>query len=101
MTDWQRTLDVSDVWDQVSDGEISVPAFAGMVATRLKRLKPFADHIVENEKLELVDQFESMSEDSTSDFDDFDLVWNELYEWGDTSLDNRFNGKKVCWIKIF
>ena len=28
----------------------------------------------------------------------FDYVMSDLYDWGDTSLDNKFGGVKMCWI---
>lgn len=100
MAQWMRTLDLSDKWELANEGEIATHEMAGVVATRLKSLKPFSDVGVDEERLEIADEFQDLSEDADADFDAFNFIMARLYDWGDTQLSGGFfDAKKVCWIK--
>lgn len=96
MANWQRTLDVKDVWE--SD---DISLIAKTAADKLRQLAPFSEKSVEEERLFLADKLELLSKDTDITPYDFDLIWREVYDWGDTSMDSNWNGKKVCWIKTF
>lgn len=102
MTDWQRTLDVSEAWQQAKNDEIDVQKLAARVADKLEALMPLSDEEIEEDRLSLVSEFRELSE--STDFitiEDFDSLWDSLYDWADMSLDSHWNGKKVCWVKTF
>jgi hypothetical protein len=97
MANWQRTLDVSDVWD---DGDI--PTIAKLAADRLEKIDPFPEGSDEEEtRLDLIEELREVADDPEASPRDFDYVWEHVYDWADTSLDGNWNGKKVCWIKTF
>lgn len=99
MANWQRTLDVKDVWDS-GDNRLIVRT----AASRLKNLVPFPESLwptIEARRLELVEELEDLSDDPETTTRDFDYVWSDLYDWADTSLDDKWNGMKVCWVKTF
>lgn len=98
MANWQRTLNLSDVWKKAKEREITAKELAIIIiANRLKRLREFNDEEIDMEKEELINRFEFFEEDGS--YNDLDYYLNALYNWGDISLDNIFGGKKVCWIE--
>lgn len=105
MARWQRTLDLSDIWEKGKDRSISAWEFAKVVAERLEKIAPFSTNEgsageVANMLLEdVADSFAVFALDKTEDWDELDCVLRELYDWGDISLDSKFAGKRVCWIK--
>ena len=102
MADWQRTLDIRTAWDQASDDKITTAALAKIVSERLSDLEPFADGSWEEiARLELVEQFEDLADVPDLTQEEFNWSWAELYDWADTPLDDKFGGKKVCWVQTF
>jgi hypothetical protein len=104
MTDWKRTLYLQPEWDQASNDEIPIQKLAGVIAERLKALADFGgEHdYVDDEKRDLIDEFEDMSRDDTLTVADFDGVMQSLYDWGDRQLSGQFfDAEKVCWIDRF
>ena len=74
---------------------------AQTASERLAMILPLLDEHIEERRLELVDELQDLANDPDADARDFDYVWNDLYDWADTPLDANWNGKKVCWIKMF
>src|SRR5687768_8620018 len=102
MADWQRTLDIVDIWNQAQDEEITPQQLAAIIAKRLDKLQNFHDSVIDGIKSHLIEQFKLLSEnEDTEDEDEFNILMNDLYNWADISLDGKFGGKKVCWIKTF
>lgn len=101
MSNWQRTLNLVDVWKQATAQEVTAQQVATTIANRLEALKDFDNGYVDNIKFELVESFQDFASDESADFDDLDYLLEELYNWADISLDNKFGGKKVCWVKTF
>ena len=95
MSDWQCKLDLKDVWNKYPD-EIEIQELCKIVAKRLRELKPPAQ--VMDERDNIADEYEIMSIDKDLTVEEFDNIMQDLYDWGDISLDNKFGGKKVCWI---
>lgn len=102
MANWQRTLDLVPEWGKAQAEQITPSQLAKVVAERLAALEPFTtfDHIEEG-RLELISQFQMLGDDLDCDFTDFNEVFEDLYDWGDTALTPGLGGKKVCWIKTF
>lgn len=99
MSDWQRTLDIQDSWQKALDFEISYQELAGVIAEKLKALKKFDEEDIEYDKAGLIEDFEIASEDDELEEDGINYLMSNLYDWGDVKLDNKFGGKKVCWVK--
>lgn len=97
MANWKRHMSVEDVWE-TND----IHLIAQAASERLKVLTPFTDYpFIEDRRIELVSELESFSKDPDVTVADFDSLWNDLYDWGDISLDGNWNGEKVCWIATF
>lgn len=102
MSDWQRKLDFSAYTEKYDEGELSIQEFAKIVAKKLKSLRDFDDYDIDCTKEDLIFEFEDIAEDGDEAYGeaDFNCVLNRLYDWGDTPLDDKFGGKKVCWIQM-
>lgn len=102
MSDWQRKLDFSAYTEKYDEGEISIQEFAKIVSEKLKSLRDFNDFDIDCAKEDLIFEFEDIAEDEYEEYgeDEFNYALNRLYDWGDTPLDNKFGGKKVCWIQM-
>lgn len=101
MADWQRTLDIKDSWEMVKEYEMSQAELAKEIAEKLKLLKPFKNEDIDWEKEEVIEEFENLADDEDENEEWFNYAMNKLYNWADNSLDGKFGGKKVCWIKTF
>lgn len=102
MSDWQRKLDFSSYTEKYDTGELSVQEFAKIIAEKLKGLQKFNNPWIDSKLEEVIWGFEDLAEDYQEEFgeSDFNFLLNDLYDWGDTSLDGKFGGKKVCWIQM-
>ena len=99
MSDWQYRIDLTDVWNKWPD-EVSTQELSKIIATRLRELNPvgLSDFLLEEKEM-IADEFEILSLDKEATVEEFDERMSDLYDWGDTSLDNDlFYGKKICWI---
>ena len=96
MANWQIRLNLGDVYH----ADKPIPELAGIVAARLRGLKlpPRCDEYTTDRREELATEFSLLSEDPTSNADDFDEIMAELYDWADTPLDGKWNGRKLCWV---
>lgn len=100
MANWQRELNIKESWLLAKEGTIVIQALAGEIAKKLKTMKPLNNEVIDHERLEIADEFLAISEDSEADTEAFDYTMERLYDWADTPLDERWNGKKACWVKI-
>jgi hypothetical protein len=74
MADWQRRLDISEIWKQGEDRTITHEDVAG--------------------------EFEALSEDPDASVVDFDNVMERLYNWADTPMGGEFpHHKRACWVE--
>jgi hypothetical protein len=93
---WQRTLNIKDVWDTHD-----IPLIARTISDRLGLLPPLGDAYIDERRDELREEFADMARDPSINTEEFDAVMRELYDWSDTALDDKWNGRKVCWVKTF
>jgi hypothetical protein len=99
MADWQRKINMNPELTKWQDGEITVQELAVAMARKVRAIADFKDHDdLNDERDELAAEFEGMADDPSLTTSDFDDVMQRLLDWGDTKLDNKWNGKKVCWI---
>jgi hypothetical protein len=100
MANWQRTLNLVDIWENSED---NIPETARIIAERLRALKPFPTEFEElnEQREELACDFLDLYKDPTADTDEFNDIMRRLYDWADTAMDSNWNGKKACWVKTF
>jgi len=102
MANWQCKVDFSKYTEQYNQGELSVQEFAKIVAEKLKGLEKFKNPDINSQLEGIICGFYILSVEDEDEYseEDFDYLLEELYNWGDISLDNKFGGKKVCWIQM-
>jgi uncharacterized protein Yka (UPF0111/DUF47 family) len=102
MADWQTKIDFSREKRDFQDGEIELKELIRSVINEINRVLPSVEKInsdmASDLECEVLPMFEEL-EEYECDVDDFDNALEYLYDWADTSLDNKFGGKKMCWIK--
>lgn len=100
MANWQRTIRLQPQWGRAKDGKLSASELAASIATKLRGVASFGSHL-DDERDEIAEEFEALAADKSADVNDFDRVMDHLYDWGDTRLDDKWPGKKACWIDTF
>ena len=102
MSDWRRKVDFSAYTEKYNGGELSIQEFAKIVAEKLKTLRKFEDEYINNQLEEIIWSFEDLADDEEcmNEENTFNYLLVDLYKWGDTPLDDKFDGKKVCWIQM-
>lgn len=101
MTEWQRHLYLNPEWRKCKADTITVMACAASIAVKLRALAPFDDHNLDDDRDGIATEFETIAEVAADDDAGhrwFDDVMSSLYDWGDTSMDDRFGGAKACWV---
>ena len=99
MANWIRSLDLKAEWEK-SD-EIGIPALALAVSEKLRAIAPYPSSELDERREEIADWFADLSQDNSAGVEDFDTLMAELYDFGDTPLDDRFDGKKALWVATF
>lgn len=101
MSIWTRTLDLAHEWEKTKRDEMSPAELAKIIVLKLKMMQPIGNTHIDAVKQEIIDALVTFTKDEGLDNDDFDAIIRDLYDWADTPLDDRWNGRKVCWIKTF
>jgi hypothetical protein len=96
MAQWVKRLSLLPEYEQAKTGEVTVQQLAKVVSDRIKAIGQYEDESIEDQRLELADNFLDLSEDDKADVEDFDDLMVNLYDWADTKLDNEWNSKKVA-----
>ena len=98
MAQWQSKLDLTDIWNAVDEGRMTIQELSKEVSIRLRKLTPSKDAGITDEQLDIADEFESLYDYPAATFADFNYIMEKLYDWADTPLSPGHNGKKVCWV---
>jgi hypothetical protein len=98
MANWIHKLDVSKHWKTADETGDFIP-LARDIIKKLKAIKFGGDFDLERD--DLVREFELLIDDKDATIDDFDSLFLELYDFADTPLDDKFNGKKLMWVETF
>jgi len=98
MSDCQRILNLKPHYEETRN-TLNYQGLSGVVATKLKTLKPFGIDYVDEEILEIIEMFEHDSRDESLNVDGFNSAMSILYDWADQSLDGKIGGKKLCWVQ--
>ena len=94
MAKWLNTIDIRAEWKQAEKEEIKPFELAAIVAEKMRALLPSPFDYVNSRREELIDSFDALFEFKCSDWDEFDIYLDELYDWGDIAM---FPGKN-CWV---
>lgn len=116
MADWQFRLDLKDAWKKAENDEINTVELSKIIVERIKALvveirerskskdaverflaRDFPRMATNLEKDVLV-FFEEIVDAENDDTELFDYAMSELYDWADTSLDDKWGGRKMCWV---
>jgi hypothetical protein len=97
MAQWMYKMDVKNEWKATKEGRMTIPQLSSIVLKKLKAFKIEGDYEIES----IMEEFELLASNDEASIDNFDYIWEKLYDWADTPLDNQWNGKKNCWIEIF
>ncbi len=84
---WKHNFDIKEEWKNAEDRNISVNQFSKNLGTRIVQ-SPFYNR-EDNELMDIVDEFFSLG-DAT--WDDFDVVWDQFYNWAD---------RNSVWVRTF
>ena len=84
MKPWEYTLDIKDAWKQCKQDEITVQQLSAHIAGKLKLLS-IKNNDDDYDKLNFIDDFEEYSKDPDMTKDDFDCLWEALYNWADSA----------------
>ena len=98
MANWIRKIKLLPEWEQAQNDEIPIHKMAAVIAKRLKSLAPYGHDYLDQNLSELIETFEVLGEDQETEVTDFDFAMSELYDFGDCSLDGKWNGRKALWI---
>lgn len=78
MTQWIETLEVKEDWKLAENDTITVHEFVKRLVPKLEALK-LKDIVLSK----IIDEFEMFLKDENNDEDDFDEIWEQLYNWCD------------------
>ena len=106
MADWQYKLDLSESrkqYDEDGDMKAMCNAHAEKIKELVARLRKDHRSIVSEDladelENDVLPRFEEIAENG-GDVEDYDGSLEVLYDWADTSLDDDFFGKKLCWVE--
>ena len=102
MVNWQRKVDFSTYTEKHEEGELSIQEFAKIVAEKLKTLRKFENEYINNQLKEIICSFENLADDEEcmGEESTFNYLLEDLYNWGDTPLDDKFGGNIVTGKQI-
>lgn len=99
MANWKYTLDVKAAWEKVEKDELAPQEFAGIARDKLK---PIAEKEPQDAMLKrLISALDAFSNDLNADTDEFDRLWNDVYNWADTQTAQTWPPSRLCWVKTF
>lgn len=103
MSDWQRELDISDIWGFMDETDMdSVKRMVQILILRLRNLPAFTGELsfLEHGKQLIMAEWEFFIVDNSADIRDFNKVMEKMYDWGDKILDVNGNERRCCLFTI-
>lgn len=94
MAKWVNTIDIRAEWKRAEKEEIKPFELAAIIAEKIRGLPLSGFSRIDEAREELLDAFDALNEFKCSDWDEFDIYIDELYDWGDAPM---YPGKN-CWI---
>lgn len=81
MATWKYHLNIKTEWDATKNAELSVQELASVIADRLAAIDFGDDDNFRRDNL--VEDFQVLADDEGADTDEFDALFNELYNFAD------------------
>ena len=99
MANWKYRLNVKDAWKRLKDNEISIQEFAGIAREKLKiiAISSPSDAIL----IGLIAALDQMAQNEDADTDDFDALWDDVYNWADQETASTWPPSRLCWVSTF
>ena len=99
MTNWQRELNLVNIWFEFKAGNLTVNDSALKIAKALERLKPFNNEDLDYEKQGIVDSFMNLAFDNEAKVECIDSLMNELYDWANNKITLNIDGQIEEFLK--
>ena len=96
MANWRFRLELKDVWEKADKREITPQELSIEVAKRILEMPCNKDiHL-----RKIAKEFKDIATDKDLTFDDFDITYNKLCDWGDQEIKpfGKWPPNKMCWI---
>lgn len=103
MANWLFKIHVADVFQKAKAGDAAPQDVANAIVRELERIAPFVmlhDNLDESELDDLIEDFRELAAEPILRVSDFDLALEQLFDWGDTCLDDEWPTKKMCWVNV-
>ena len=85
MANWTIKIDVSDLWEKYQDDE-DFEAFKEALLPRLReKLSEVEEELGSGVAMEFDDMIDQI-EYNADDVEEFDYIWQDLYDWADANL---------------
>jgi hypothetical protein len=99
MTDWRFKIDVAESFQKAKTGEVSRQQLAAEIVAQLK---PIAKAMGSSDAglQDIIDEFEWLAGAKEVEVDAFDSALEELFDWGDTPLNDSWPRRRMCWINV-
>jgi hypothetical protein len=98
MANWFNTVDISTEWLTVNAGDITPGELATIIAEKLERLPKYPDETLNTMLSGLIEEFRYSK---SPDYDEFDGILNELYDFGDIKFTENGIKYSALWVKTF
>jgi len=98
MSHWTHKLDIRDAWKKAEDDD-DFKALSKVIVEKLEKIDFGPD--LNYERDGIVEAFKDLIDDVAATVGEFDSLLSELYDFGDTPLDNNWPQKRVLWIETF
>ena len=96
MSNWKYKLDLTDVWNKVDDGKMTIPELGKIVADRLEKVAESFPKVCKGEATEIAYYFREAEEES-----DFNDAMEDLYNLADSVLPKpkgQWMENKLMWV---
>jgi hypothetical protein len=97
MANWVHRINLKQAWAKADEDE-NFRALSKVVIDKLKMIDFGPDYNYDRD--EIINEFQYLIDDEESNINDFNSLWNTFYDFADTPLDNKWNGKKLLWVEI-
>jgi hypothetical protein len=97
MANWKHTLKISKEWQAAANDEMDLAELARALARKLTFVS--VGNGIKDETVQwIIEQFTDFANDGCTDPDALDGIMEQLYDWGDTELDNDWPRTRLCRI---
>lgn len=88
MRNWKTSLKIKDAWVKAQNEEITTEELIKIIMQKTKTLNIKKDYWLDA----IMEKFEEMLDIGDPSKDDFDIIWNDFYDWADNN---------DCWVETF